>query len=380
MKKQQYRKKILILGLVAGLVVPAPVVPAPVVPATVYDLPDTSFDRLDIDTLPTARLTVETEPADALVRNLSIQPAHKNGMALAPGTYRIEVSAQGYDTREEDITLKRGDNLQVKITLKPSIVVSPPPPPPPELDRTYTDTTTGMEFVYVPEGCFTLGDTFGEGDGDEKPDKDGVCVKAFYLGKYEVTQGQWQEIMGKNPSEFQKGDDYPVERVSWDDVQEFIGKLNRQSGKQYSLPSEAQWEYAASWRPDGSKARFGNGKDIADPAEINFDGRKDYKESYSKVGVYRRKTVPVDSFSPNALGLYNMSGNVWEWCQDRWHDSYEGGPKDGSAWESGRGSVRVIRGGSWYNYPRVVRAAARGRGTPGNTNGDLGFRLVLPVH
>ncbi len=237
---------------------------------------------------------------------------------------------------------------------------------------------TGMEFMWVPCGCFMMGDTFKEGDNDEQLEHV-VCLQGFYLGKYEVTQAQWQGIMGKNPSEFQKGDDYPVENVSWNDVQEFIGKLNRQSGKEYSLPSEAHWEYAASWRPDGSKARFGNGKDIADPAEINFDGSAGGKKSYSKAGVYRQKTVPMDSFLPNALGLYNMSGNVWEWCQDRWHDDYKDAPDDGSVWESGDSSLRVIRGGSWFSRPWGLRAAFRDRLRADNCDYIVGFRLLLPV-
>ncbi len=247
----------------------------------------------------------------------------------------------------------------------------------PPYGQQYRDET-GMEFMWVPCGCFMMGDIFKEGDNDEQPEHV-VCLQGFYLGKYEVTQGQWQKIMGDNPSKSGKGDAYPVDSVSWNDVQEFIGKLNRQSGKEYSLPSEAQWEYAASWRPDGSKARFGNGKDIADPAEMNFDGSKDYKKSYSKVGVYRRKTVPVDSFSPNALGLYNMSGNVYEWCQDRWHNNYKDAPDDGSAWESGDGSYRVIRGGSWLSNPWWLRAAYRFRYWADNCGNIVGFRLLLPV-
>ncbi len=240
------------------------------------------------------------------------------------------------------------------------------------IGKAYTDPVTGTEFVLVKGGCFQMGDTFNEGD-DEKPVHK-VCLNDFYLAKYEVTQGQWKKIMGNNPSRFKKGDNYRVEQVSWNDAREFIRKLNAKStGVKYSLPSEAQWEYAA--RKGGKKIPFATGKNGIDPAEANFCGREEFKESYSRAGEYREATVPVDSFSPNALGFYNMSGNVWEWCQDKWHTTYEGAPTDGSAWETGGDdSYRVIRGGSWNIFPRWLRAAYRGRVRAGDRL-DLGFRL-----
>ncbi|PID76721.1 MAG: Sulphatase-modifying factor protein [Deltaproteobacteria bacterium] len=236
----------------------------------------------------------------------------------------------------------------------------------------------GMKFVKIKGGCFQMGDTFGEGADNEKPVHK-VCVDDFYLGAYEVSQKEYQEIMGENPSYF-KGENYPVEKVSWDDAQEFIRKLNaRSNGVKYSLPTEAQWEYAA--REGGKRVRFGNGKDVIDPAEANFDCREENKESYSRAGEYRKTTVPVDSFSPNALGLYNMSGNVCEWCQDRYHDNYQGAPTDGSTWETGgKGSVRVFRGGGWINLPGRVRAADRYWFRADLNNFFLGFRLSLVQH
>ncbi len=243
--------------------------------------------------------------------------------------------------------------------------------------REYRDEITGMELVWVPPGSFEMGDVLGDRELDNKQPVHRVELDGFYLGKYAVTQDEWQRIMGSNPSDFQKGGRYPVEMVSWDDVQEFIQKLNRKSGRTYSLPSEAQWEYAA--REGGRKVRFGHGKDSIDPSEANFDGSEEYKKSYSRTGVYREETVPVDSFSPNALGLYNMSGNVYEWCQDRWHDDYEDAPDDGSAWESGDSSDRVIRGGCWFSLPEGVRAADRNWGWADICGNDVGFRLLLPV-
>ncbi len=244
--------------------------------------------------------------------------------------------------------------------------------------NTFCDEITGMEFVWIPGGSFEMGDVLGDDEYSDELLVHRVTLKGFYLGKYAVTQREWQKIMGKNPSHFQKGERYPVEFVSWKDVQDFIRQLNEKSGKNYSLPSEAQWEYAA--RECGKHIRFGTGKNTISTDEANFDGSEKYKESYSQVGEYRECTVPVDSFSPNSLGLYNMSGNVWEWCQDVWHDDYKGAPTDGSAWESGgKGWLRVVRGGCWDSDPVGLRASDRGWDAALICGIGLGFRLILPV-
>ncbi len=238
-------------------------------------------------------------------------------------------------------------------------------------------------MIPIKRGSFDMGDTFNEGQSWERPIHR-VTVKDFHLCKYLVTQAQWQAIMGDNPSYFKGDENLPVEQVSWDDVQAFIKKLNDKTGKKYRLPSEAEWEYAARATPlpsgggvGGGASRFGNGKDRADPKKINFDGRKENKKDYSEVGEYRAKTTIVNTFAPNALGLYDMSGNVWEWCQDVWHDSYKSAPDDGSPWEQGGdSSLRVVRGGSWFYYPNFCRAAYRNRNLTDNRNFDIGFRLA----
>ena len=245
----------------------------------------------------------------------------------------------------------------------------------PNTRKHYTDSITGMKFVYVPGGCYQMGDTFGEGNSDETPVHE-VCVNGFYMGQYEVTQGEYTKIMGSNPSKFKNGDNFPVEEVSWNDARDFIKKLNDRSGKNYRLPTEAEWEYAA--REGGKKVRFGTGKDTIGPDEANFDARNKYKKAYSRAGQYREQTTPVGSFSPNSLGLYDMSGNVWEWCRD-WHgrEYYGSSPKDNPPGPS-RGSYRVARSGGWNNYPVIGRVAYRRSVIPGFMYGDLGFRLVLP--
>jgi len=214
-----------------------------------------------------------------------------------------------------------------------------------------------------------------------------------------VTQGEYRQITGKNHSLFKKGDRYPVDRVNWFNAQVFIERLNSRSSQNYRLPTEAEWEYAA--REGGQKVQFGTGSDTIGSDEANFNALSEYKASYSKSGTYRESTVPVGSFPPNSLGVYDMSGNLWEWCQD-WYDEdyYKSSPqnnptgpssaslsmlRDGS-WAYTRSreqadnwGFRVIRGGSWAYYPWSVRAANRNYMLINYRGYNRGFRLVLPV-
>jgi formylglycine-generating enzyme required for sulfatase activity len=233
-----------------------------------------------------------------------------------------------------------------------------------------------IDMVLVNGGTFTRGCTNEHQDcgSNEQPAHE-VTVGDFYMGRYEVTQRLWKEVMGKrNPSNFKSCDECPVENVSWDDVQKFIAELNRQTGRQYRLPTEAEWEYAA--RGGGKQVMFGNGKNVADPKEINFNG--DWNPTnYSVKGIDRGKTVPVGSLnSPNALGLHDMSGNVWEWCSD-WYspDYYEKSPSSNPT-GPGSGSYRVRRGGSWNGSPAVCRVAVRQGSWPNYRGNGLGFRLA----
>ncbi|MBU4319638.1 MAG: formylglycine-generating enzyme family protein [Thermodesulfovibrionales bacterium] len=220
----------------------------------------------------------------------------------------------------------------------------------------FKDPTTGIEFILVKVkgGCFQMGDTFGDGWSNENPVHK-VCVDDFYMGKYKVTQGQRKAIMGNNPSYFKNCDNCPVEQVSWNDVQKFINKLNQKNNPPsppfskggmggFRLPTEAEWEYSA--RSGGNNVNYAGTSNESDLGE--------YAWYQSNSGS---KTHPVEQKKPNGLGIYDMSGNVWEWVQD-WYDSgyyknsHRVNPKGPNS-----GSRRVIRGGSWDFSERDVRAS-----------------------
>ncbi|KAF5430766.1 Formylglycine-generating enzyme, partial [Candidatus Methanophagaceae archaeon] len=201
-----------------------------------------------------------------------------------------------------------------------------------------------------------------EESDDEKPVHKVKIKNPFYLGTYLVTQAEWKAVMGDEPSDF-KGDDLPVERVSWDKVQEFIKKLNEKEGTdKYRLPSEAEWEYACR---AGTTTKYSFGDSESELGKYAWYGENSGD-----------KTHPVGQKKPNPWGLYDMHGNVWEWVQDKWHGNYDGAHTDGSARESGDGAYRVVRGGSWFNTARSCRSAIRPYDAPGNRFNTLGFRLL----
>jgi len=223
-------------------------------------------------------------------------------------------------------------------------------------------------MVYIPNGEFMMGSPEGEGDSDERP-QHRVKIKPFYMSKYPVTQAQWQTVMGNNPSNF-KGANRPVEKVSWNDAMTFCKKLSEMTGKSYRLPSEAEWEYACR---AGTTTPFHFGETLSTDL-ANYDGN--YTYANESKGKYRNETTEVGSFPPNGFGLYDMHGNVWEWCADEWHGNYNGAPNDGSVWENNSNKNRVLRGGSWYDVPDDARSAARGDGSRDDTDGTGGFRVA----
>lgn len=221
----------------------------------------------------------------------------------------------------------------------------------------------GMEFVKIPAGEFMMGSLSGEEDSDDEVPVNKVTIQeAFYLGKFEVTQEQWREVIGANPSYFE-GDDHPVEQVSWDDAKEFIRKLNEMEGTdKYRLPSEAEWEYACR---AGTTTGYSFGDDESELGDYAW-----YDDNSGD------KTHPVGQKKPNHWGLYDMHGNVWEWCQDRYYSDYNGAPSDGSAREDGNSFYRVKRGGCWLSYAGNCRSAARGSDDTDRHIYFLGFRVL----
>jgi formylglycine-generating enzyme required for sulfatase activity len=253
-----------------------------------------------------------------------------------------------------------------------------------------------LEMVEIPGGTFLMGTSEAEAQKagkerkrygwdekwiDKEMPQHRVNVPSFFIGKFQVTQAQWRVVaelpkvkikLEPDPSKF-KGDDLPVESVSWEEAKEFCARLSRLTRSAYRLPSEAEWEYACR---AGTTTPFAFGETIT-PQVVNYNG--EYPYASAPKSENRKKTVPVGSLGiANGFGVYDMHGNVWEWCEDHWHDSYNGAPSDGGAWTdiSATGSYRVFRGGGWYGNAVYCRSAYRSYGAPGFRDDGVGFRLV----
>ncbi|NCT54026.1 MAG: SUMF1/EgtB/PvdO family nonheme iron enzyme, partial [Microcystis aeruginosa G13-03] len=246
-----------------------------------------------------------------------------------------------------------------------------------------------LEMVAIPGGTFTMGTEDEEIErlvkkfdwqyfSREKPQHQ-VTLPSFYMGKYPITQAQWQAIaatakididLETNPSNF-TGNELPVERVTWYQATEFCKRLSRETKQEYRLPSEAEWEYACR---AGTTTPFYFGETITGKL-ANHNASNTYADEPK--GEYRKETTPVGQFPPNAFGLYDMHGNVWEWCADTWHDNYDGAPTDGSVWTKNRNDNRSpLRGGSWCSNPVHCRSAFRSNYYRRDSSGSLGFRVV----
>ncbi len=265
-----------------------------------------------------------------------------------------------------------------------------------------------LEMVKIPAGTFLMGtedeeikklcQTYDEEWFRVESPQHEVNVPSFWMGRYPITQAQWRIVAGwesiereLNPDPSYFKDNYegserwtrPVESISWEEAVEFCARLSKKTNGKYRLPTEAEWEYACR---AGTTTAFHFGETILTQLAnyIGIDWEKMYPGNYRNglKGIYRREqTTPVGHFKvANAFGLYDMHGNVWEWCADHWHDSYHGAPRDGSAWiTGGNRKYRILRGGSWYYYPAYCRSAYRLRDTPANRVSSLGFRVVCAV-
>ena len=251
------------------------------------------------------------------------------------------------------------------------------------------DEATSLTMLWIPPGRFWMGSP------EEEPQRRSaegpqhlVQLQGFFLAQTPITQAQWREVadwkpnkgerawskkLNPNPSRF-NGEQRPVEQVSWEDAMEFCHRLSQRTGRHYTLPSEAQWEYACR---AGTTTPFHWGATISTNL-ANYNGREVYGDG--EKGEYRQQTMDVASFPANPWGLHDMHGNVWEWCADQWHDNYEGAPEDGRAWidegaKSNDLKLRLLRGGAWYGRPASCRSACRNYGHPGSRYSNIGFRV-----
>ena len=326
-------------------------------------------------------LTIRYSPSSATVLVDNKMVKGMNGVArttLPVGQHSYIVFCDGYESEEGTVKLKASapSNLQITLTkevmaTQQSIVSQPTVAEQPVAQPTVVNSDhisipvkdgISIDMVRVEAGTFTMGATAEMEDpyDDEKPTHQVTLTNDYYIGKYEVTQALWKAVMGKKPSKF-KGDNLPVENVSWDDCQEFISQLNRITGKTFRLPTEAEWEYAARGGKKSRGYQYSGSNDISDVAW--YDGNSG------------NKTHAVGSKQANELGIYDMSGNVWEWCQD-WHGSYSSSSQTNPTGVKS-GSYRVIRGEGWFSGARICRSSYRDGRLPYASSRDQGLRLVL---
>ena len=321
-------------------------------------------------------LNVESTPIGATIyidgKEMGKTPRYINEVLI--GQHRLRLVKEGYEEYSETVSVAKGERKQMKTTLKDML---------PETKDEETFTVNGVNFTmklvetgifvgdndslvlpfafFLGECTFQMGSKDSDAYRDEKP-VHSVTLSNYYIGETEVTQALWKAVMGSNPSYF-KGDNMPVEQVSWNDCQEFIRKLNQKTGKNFRLPTEAEWEYAARGGKKSKGYKYAGSNTIDNVAW--------YTQTTNDIG-----TKPVKTKSPNELGLYDMSGNVWEWCSN-WYGRYSSGSQINPQGSSS-GSGRVLRGGDWGSNARDCRVSNRGNGNPVNTSNDCGFRLCLP--
>ena len=321
-------------------------------------------------------LSVNYKPfgADVYVdgKKLGQSPRVFNGLLV--GNHQVEVRKDGYATDKKTVAISEGQTASITGTLTSNVVASAS-----SNTSGYSSGSSSMasgsntisipvkngisiEMVKVEAGTFMMGATSEMKDpyDDEKPVHQVTLTNDYYMGKYEVTQALWQAVMGSNPSEY-KGDNRPVETVSWNDCQEFISKLNSMTGRKFRLPTEAEWEYAAYGGKKSRSYQYSGSSNITDVAW--YDGNSG------------SRTHPVGTKQANELGIYDMTGNVLEWCSD-WYDSYSSSSQANPA-GADSGSVRVRRGGSCYSSARYCRLSCRNNSSPDERFSGLGLRLAL---
>ena len=353
--------------------------------------------RALLEQLEGAPFTIQTQPAEAQVRLLGHAEPYRAGMRLPAGEYRVEASAEGYTTATEIVA--HGSSSTVRqIALRKAG---------PRAGDRFRDCPECPEMVVVPAGSYRMGSpSYEQGrQENEGPVHEVTIAAPFAIGVYEVTVAEFRRFVDetgysaysscwtyedgevkdradrgwRNPGFGQSGR-HPVTCASWDDAQAYAAWLLQETGEEYRLPSESEWEYAAragtkTARPWGEgesgQCRHANGGDASIKERYS-----DWEWAVASCRDGHLHTAPVGSFAANGWGLHDMLGNVWEWTEDCWNDSYAGAPSDGSVWEYGNCAVRVLRGGSWFNGPSSLRAANRNRVTAGSRSDDIGFRVA----
>lgn len=334
----------------------------------------------------TGTLKITSTPSDASIKldgeYLGTTPLTlKNRKA---GTYRVTFSAEGYETQTQSVTVTAGKTATCSATLKKKQVSQPvvqqpttstvPTTPPSPSSQTFTANGVSFKMIRVDGGTFTMRATSEQGsdaDSDEKPTHR-VTLSGYYIGETEVTQALWQAVMGTSVSDQRDkankewslrgvGNNYPMYYISWDECQEFILKLNALTGKSFRLPTEAEWEFAARGGNQSQGYKYSGSNTLGDVAWYGDNSGNE--------------THPVKTKSSNELGIYDMSGNICEWCAD-WYGSYNSSSQTNPT-GAASGSRRVSRGGSWVDNARGCRVAHRRRGAPVIRFSHLGLRLAL---
>ncbi len=303
-----------------------------------------------------------------------VPPATYGKVPVVPASYKIVVTEKNHYPFQKEITVK--DNETKKFTAHLRRLV-----PGPELGQDFMNSI-GMQLTWVNPGSFVMGSPLRERgrQPNEGPQHEIEVTRPFWMGTFEVTQDEYKAVTGKSPSKF-KGDRKPVDSISWYDAVSFceeLTMLERQGkklgpGQVYRLPTETEWEFVCR---AGTTTPFAYGSTI-NSTQANFDGNYPYGEM--KRGRYRRRTTTVGLFKPNAFGFYDMHGNVFEWCQDVWHDSYRGKQPTVRAWIEGRDPNRVARGGSWGTNGESCRSARRTRSNPKKAYHSYGIRVLLTL-
>ncbi len=335
-------------------------------------------------TLPTptpiyGSLRVETQPfkSDIYIDGKAMGQTPKVLSEMIVGQHKVEVKKAGYETLTTTVTVAEGQTASVSGKLVQQVVQQTEQQQASSSSLSFTANGVTFEMIKVDGGTFTMGGTSEQGsdaESDEKPTHS-VTLSDYYIGKYEVTQALWEAVLGNNPSNY-KGSTKPVEMVSWDDCKNFISKLNsllssQLGGKRFALPTEAQWEFAARGGKKSQGYKYAGSNTIDNVAWYTVNSY-DKGSNHPDYGTHT-----VGTKSPNELGLYDMSGNVWEWCQDWYSSSSYSSSSQTNPTGASSGSYRVFRGGSWLNYAGGCRVSFRARRTPSDRKYYLGFRVVL---